>query len=247
MRVSVVVIDDLVRKPVPFTDFRVVSRNGDIRTFRTDEAGTCRISMPPGEYSFESASPLNFKGRVLNWKMPLEIRANNNDPITFTDADASAGGTSNTPKPNVSQGAKIEIAEGTKIRLELAEPIASNRARKGDEVRLFLKDAILGPNKEILVKEGAAATGTITYAKGAGSFGKKGKLEFSIDSLTAADGTKVQLRSSQTASGKNNALGGAAGMILLSPLMGFVKGKNITLESGTKFDAYIDKTVAVSP
>ncbi|WP_157947565.1 hypothetical protein [Abditibacterium utsteinense] len=252
VRVSVVVIDDLVRKPVPLTNFRVFPAydSSAAQIVRSDEDGVCVFSLMPGNYRFQSVAPLSFKDRVLSWSMPFVVNTDETQNVLFTDSDAADTGSA-LPTVAVSSSrnatGKVEVAEGTKIRLSLGQQLTSNRSKKGDEVRFFMKDALLGSNGEILIKSGASATGAVTYAKGAGGFGKKGKLEFSIESITGADGTQIPLRSSQTAHGKSNILGGPVGIILVAPIMGFIKGKNTRLDVGTQYDAFIDKATWVAP
>lgn len=239
---TVVVVDDLIVKPVPLTDFRIVA-NQDVLTaklIRTDENGAFSLPLPPGNYTIESVAPLNVKGRLLFWKKAVAVKADEISTFRLTEGDTII------TTPTAPESA-LPIKEGTKIRLELAEPISSNRSKVGQAVRLTVKEELVGPNKEVLIARGALAEGRITYAKGAGSFGKKGKLEFSLDSVIAIDNTHVALRSSQAADGKNNAMGGVVGIVLFGPLMGFVKGKNITLQNGTLFDAFIGQDVVIMP
>lgn len=141
--------------------------------------------------------------------------------------------------------ARVQLLEGTKIRVELAEELSSRRAHKGQEVRYYVKEAVLGPNKEVLIREGARASGVVTEAKSASRLGKKGKLEFTIESVEAVDGTRVPLRARQEAAGKDQTGTMAAVTLLVSVLGVFIKGKNVTIKQGTLIDAYVDKTVEI--
>jgi hypothetical protein len=140
---------------------------------------------------------------------------------------------------------KLKIEDGTKISLELIDELSSNKSRTGQEVLFRVRDNVLGPNKEILIRKNARAIGKITTAKGSGSLGRKGKLEFTIETVEAVDGTKVKLRSQQVTSGKGKGGAMAAVTLLVSPLGLFMKGKNAKAPAGTLYDAYIDEEVMI--
>jgi hypothetical protein len=140
---------------------------------------------------------------------------------------------------------KVKLMDGTQISVELLEQLSSNKSRTNQEVRYRVRENIMGPNKEILIRKGAVATGRVIAAKGAGGLGRKGKLDFTIESVEAVDGTKVSLRSQQNARGKSNTGTMAAVTLLVSPLGLFVKGKNAKVEPGTIFETYVNETVEV--
>ena len=140
---------------------------------------------------------------------------------------------------------KVTLFEGAKIRVELAEELSSRRAKKGQEVRYYVKEDVLGPNQEVLIRKGAAVTGIVTEAKSAGGLGRKGKLEFTVESVVAVDGTKVPLRARQNAVGKGQSGAVAAGVILFGVFGGFIKGNNVTIDKGTVFDAFIDRSIEI--
>jgi len=135
--------------------------------------------------------------------------------------------------------------ESTKIRVELAKELSTNKSKKGEEVICRVKEDVLGPNKEVLIRKGARATGVVVEAKGAGWLGKKGKLSFSIDTVEAVDGTKISLRSEQKSGGKGRTGVVAAAALLIFLPLAFIKGKNATVPVGAGFDAYIDQTTPI--
>lgn len=140
---------------------------------------------------------------------------------------------------------KVELSSGTKIRLELADEVSSKTAQEGDEVVYFAKDDILSSSKEIVIKKGARAYGKVTAAKRARSFGRKGKLEFTVEEVEAIDGTKVPLRSTISRDGKGNVGTMVAVTALVSVFGVFIKGKNVTVKQGTVVDAYVDDNMMV--
>jgi hypothetical protein len=135
---------------------------------------------------------------------------------------------------------KIALASGTKLQLELAEELSSKTAQEGDIVVYYAAANVLSPTKEILIKKGARATGKVTMAKRARMFGKKGQLEFTVEEIEAVDGTKVPLRSTVEKNGKGRGTTMVAVAALVSVFGVFIKGKNVTVKSGTLVEAYVD-------
>ncbi|MDF2441233.1 MAG: hypothetical protein JWN98_2217 [Abditibacteriota bacterium] len=140
---------------------------------------------------------------------------------------------------------KITLPEGTRLTVETVEQLSSNKSRTGQEVRYRVHEDVLGEDKSVLISRGAEAFGKILTARGAGGLGRKGKLDFSIERVQAADGTIVPLRSTQKVDGKNRYGAVAALALLVSPLGLFMKGKNAVIEPGTAFEAFVDKTAAI--
>jgi type IV secretory pathway VirB10-like protein len=140
---------------------------------------------------------------------------------------------------------KVELPSGTKIKLELADEVSSKTAEEGDEVVYFVKEDVLSSNKEVLIKKGSRAIGKVTAAKRARSFGRKGKLEFTVEEVEAVDGTLVPLRSSVNKDGKGRVGTMVAVTALVSVFGVFIKGKNVTVKQGTIVDAYVDDNLMI--
>jgi hypothetical protein len=81
----------------------------------------------------------------------------------------------------------------------------------------------------VLVMKGTPAVGVVTHAKKARAFGKPGKLEITITSTTAVDGQTVQLTSTKEHRGKK----------------GFLHGRDIEIEQGTPFTAFVNQAASV--
>lgn len=88
---SAIVIDELVPKGVPLTDFRVTSKAAPEQevVFRTDEQGSASIDLPPGEYEVSTVKPVRFKGRALSWSKSFKIESGQECVLKLTDSDAS--------------------------------------------------------------------------------------------------------------------------------------------------------------
>lgn len=91
---KVIIVDDLVPKPVPFSDFiiRSVSEDGGVNgeplTARTSETGTFDIELKPGKYKIEGAKPLKFKGKTYEWKSEVIVTADQTATVALTGDDA---------------------------------------------------------------------------------------------------------------------------------------------------------------
>jgi hypothetical protein len=140
---------------------------------------------------------------------------------------------------------KIALTSGTKIQLELAQELSSKTAQEGDIVVYYAAEDILSPNKEILIRKGARATGKVTEAKRARMFGKKGHLNFTVEEIVAVDGTKIPLRSTVEKNGNGRGATMVAVAALVSVFGVFIKGKNVTVKSGTLVEAYVDYDTVV--
>lgn len=141
---------------------------------------------------------------------------------------------------------KVQLLSGTKIKLELAQELSSKKSKTGEEVIYYVSEDVLSPNQEVLIRKGARAFGKITEAKRAAMFGRKGKLQFTVEEVEAIDGTKVPLRSTVNKEGKNQTGTMVAVTALVSVFGVFIRGRNITIDQGTVVEAYVDSNAAIA-
>lgn len=134
---------------------------------------------------------------------------------------------------------EVVIPDGTEVHLKLLERLSSATAKVNDRVRLEATEDVVVGDKVVIAK-GAKATGTVTAASPKKSFGRSGKLNFTIDVVKAVDGSNVRLRA--TKENKGNESYGKAGVvtILAGPFGALVKGKDVEIEAGTEYVIYID-------
>jgi hypothetical protein len=149
-------------------------------------------------------------------------------------------------KKDQPQPEKTVLPAGTKISLELAEQLKSGDSKVGQTVHYFVQGDVTDDHGRILIKNGAPAFGTVTKSKDHGHFGRKGKLEFTVDYVTAVDGTHIPLRATQEINGKSHTAAVVVGMVFLSVFSGFLKGKNVVVKQGTLIPAYADSNVAIT-
>lgn len=133
----------------------------------------------------------------------------------------------------------IKISDGTEVNLKLLDRLSSASAKVNDRVRFEVVDDVT-INGVVAIAKGAEGVGSIFEASQKKSFGRSGKLNFTIDAVKAIDGGNVRLRASKT--NKGNESYGKAGVItiLTGPFGALVKGKDVELEPGTQYTIYID-------
>jgi len=83
-------------------------------------------------------------------------------------------------------------------------------------------------------------TGHVLEVGGAGFAGHAGKLNFSVDSLKAPDGTTIPLRGSPTIKGGSSAAVAAAATAAYGPAGLFIRGSHADIRKGTMLSAYVD-------
>ena len=134
---------------------------------------------------------------------------------------------------------EIIIPDGTEVRLRLIERLSSATARVGDKVRFEVVEDVRVDNR-IAIPAGAPAAGTITVAESKKSFGRRGRLDFTIDSVKAPGDQTIPVRVTKRAQGDERYL--TAGVITYFTIVGglFVRGKDVEVDLGTQYPIYID-------
>jgi hypothetical protein len=133
----------------------------------------------------------------------------------------------------------ITIPDGTEVKLLLKNPLSSATAQPEQRIEFAASEpvAVYGV---MVIEKGAPAVGHVTDAQPKKGFGRKGKLNFSIDTVQSTSGENIRLRASKVASGSDSY--GTAGVVTLltGPLGALVKGKDVEVPAGTEFTIYID-------
>lgn len=134
---------------------------------------------------------------------------------------------------------ELVIPDGTEITVRLLRSLSSADARLDDPVKFESVEAVEIDGVTVIAK-GAEARGRVLLAESKKSFGRKGKLDFSIDVVEAVDGQNISLRYSREMRGKNKAATAGVVTWLTGPFGFFVKGKDVEIPSGTEYTIYID-------
>lgn len=149
-----------------------------------------------------------------------------------------SGETTATVKTSSVVAGHAYIPKDTNINLELVDPISSKKSKEGNTFRLKTIENIL-INDVVVIPANQEVLGTITKARKNGMLGRKGRLEFKIDSIKTINGVNVPLTAEVKGKGHsdNGAVAVAAAVSLVGGL--FMKGTNIYYEPGQKFVAVV--------
>jgi hypothetical protein len=140
--------------------------------------------------------------------------------------------------------ADISVPPGTPVMLEFMQSVSSKTARKGDAVRLRVYTAVVH-NGKTLIRQDAPAEGIVEEVHRRRSFGRKGELRIKLVNVRDVDGHRVPLEAyhsgNRFAAEGPGAAGG--GLLVLGPVGAvagvFVKGKEITIDKGTRIQAEV--------
>jgi len=149
-----------------------------------------------------------------------------------------SGETTATVKTSSVVAGHAYIPKDTNINLELIDPISSKKSKEGNTFRLKTIENLL-INDVVVIPANQEVLGTITKARKNGMLGRKGRLEFKIDSIKTINGVNVPLTAEVKGKGHsdNGAVAVAAAVSLVGGL--FMKGTNIYYEPGQKFVAVV--------
>jgi hypothetical protein len=138
----------------------------------------------------------------------------------------------------VTKGVSV-VPDGTEVDLKLAETISSARAMEGQRIRFKVaKDVAI--NGYVVIPVGALAIGTVTKASPKKWAGRSGKLEMSLQDVTAIDGTKIDIAGSRGGSGDSHVGRMVTGIVITSiftlggaSLFLLMHGKDLVIPEGS--------------
>ena len=154
------------------------------------------------------------------------------------------------PAP-VTRGISV-VPDGTEVDLKLAETISSARAMEGQRIRFKVaKDVAI--NGYVVIPVGALAIGTVTKASPKKWAGRSGKLEMSLQDVTAIDGTKIDIAGSRGGSGDSHVGRMVTGMVITSiftlggaSLFLLMHGKDLVIPEGSGATTFTIGTAKVA-
>jgi hypothetical protein len=149
----------------------------------------------------------------------------------------------------------LQIPDGTLIEIEAPYRINSREFKPNDEISFRVVNPIK-INGVTVIEQGATATGRIEKAKRGGHFGKAGLLVWTMQTVTAADGSQVPLRTvKERLRGDSKAAKVATKMIITGALLpliapvallhGFKRGKDAFIPAGKRYDVFVNGQVPV--
>ena len=147
----------------------------------------------------------------------------------------------------------VLIPEGTKIKVRLEQDLSGDKAQEGQDVQLsVVEDIRIG--EIVAIAQGANVTGKVTLAQPKRRLGRTGKIDFSIERVTAVDQTSISLRYTvNKKEGGSHAVstgvittGVAIAFFPAAPFVLLRTGKEATVEKGTIFEVFTDQAHALS-
>jgi hypothetical protein len=149
---------------------------------------------------------------------------------------------------------KVKIPNGVTIEVEAPFDINSQYFRKGDK----LSFRVVNPVKVdgvVVVAPGATATALVTLAQRGGHFGRAGRIAWTMQNVTAVDGTRIPLQAGGRIVGDSHGakvatqilLGGGLGIFApLGLLAGFKRGENAIIPAGKRMEVTTQGEVIVN-
>src|SRR4051794_30173787 len=133
------------------------------------------------------------------------------------------------------------LQDGTPVRLRLNRTVSSASAHVGETVDFEITEPVINQNY-VVIPKGAVALGRVTKVEAKRRFGRAGALELSIDSVRLADGRTIPLRATREKGEGDMSGARVAATIAASPVLVWVKGKDVVFEKGTETTAYVAAT-----
>lgn len=167
----------------------------------------------------------------------------------------SAGGAAEIPVPaQAAKSGSIQIPDGTPIDIEAPYTLNSMDFKPNDKISFRVVNPIV-INGVTVVEQGAIATGRIDKAKRGGHFGKAGLFVWTMQTVTAVDGSQIPLRVAPTRiRGDSKAAKVATQMIITGALLpiiapvallhGFKRGKDAFIPAGKRYSVYVEGKAA---
>ncbi|HEV2704361.1 MAG TPA: hypothetical protein VGV59_00465 [Pyrinomonadaceae bacterium] len=159
---------------------------------------------------------------------------------------ATAASRSTTPATTAVS--PVKIPPGTPVELEAAFTFDSQRVRKGDRISFRVVNPVLVDGR-VVIGVGATATARVTQAERGGHFGRAGRLAWSMEEVTAVDGTRVPLQMASRLVGDSKGAKVATQVVVTGLLLwpiapiallhGLKRGENAVLPAGTRLEAFI--------
>ena len=212
-----------------FSQDVIILKNGDELTVKITDVSDNAIKYK--KLDFLEGPNFNVKTSEI-----FLIKFSNGDKQLFNTSNSSSSSSN-----DYSDGSYSEISEGTVVPLYSARTLTSKTLAVGSMVEFRVKDAVVDENNYVLIKANQIVYATVNEAIKAKALGKKGMLNFMIQSIKAIDGTNIPAYLNLGSDGKNRA--GTAigvGMLLFWPAL-FVKGKEATFKAGTIVTAAISE------
>lgn len=139
------------------------------------------------------------------------------------------------------EAARLVIPKGTLVKIRLQEQLSTKFTKEGHAVKFTVQDTVRIGNRKIIEK-GASIQAYVSHIRHPQRFGRNASLKIKFVSVHSVKGREIPIEIGEHAAKTNEQMGTAAGAavggaLIFGPiglLAGlFVKGKNISIPSGT--------------
>ena len=130
------------------------------------------------------------------------------------------------------------LQDGTPVRLRLSRNVSSATAHVQETVDFEVTEPVIDQNY-VVIPKGAVALGRVTKVQAKRRFGRAGALELSVDSVRLTDGQTIPLRATREKGEGDMSGPRVAATIAASPVLVWVKGKDVAFDKGTETTAYV--------
>lgn len=151
------------------------------------------------------------------------------------DARVSAQDQKSDSAPDKPRQTRLQLADGTPVRLKFARKVVSSQVIAGEKIPLEVVEPVL-VGKLVAIPQHSAAEAIVTMAQAGRSMARGGNLQLKIENVRLANGELVPVRAVKDVEGG----GRKALMIATLPFWSFdLKGKSATVPAGAEITAYI--------
>jgi hypothetical protein len=152
------------------------------------------------------------------------------------------------------QGTTVTVPQGTRIDVQLEQPLSSQTAKTNDTFAFVVKDPVVVDGM-LVIAQGAEGQGHIADARKAAFLGRSGMLTLTYDWVVGEDGEKIHVTGVDGSVGGGNLdtslAAGAAGAVASAfvPFAGFaglvVRGKKAEIGTQDSIRIYVEDTVHI--
>jgi len=133
----------------------------------------------------------------------------------------------------------LNLQDGTPVRLRLMKTVTSAEAQVGETVDFEVSEPVIEQGM-VVIPKGSIALGKVTKSEPKRRFGRAGALEINVETVRLSDGSRAPLRASRDSGSGPLSGGKLAATIAASPVLVWVKGKDVAFDKGMEATAYLN-------
>lgn len=181
---------------------------------------------------------------VTNSPFAFAAEALPEKPMTMAEKVAAAQAGKDNPTTTVQltgvQPGNVYIPKGTTFDVELVKDASSKTNKTGQAVEVRMVDNLM-INGVVIIAKDTIGEATITEARKAGGFGRKGKLTITPTKIKTINNVTIPVTASLEGAGSSD--GGAVAVAVAVSLIGglFMKGSNVNYPAGTNIKVAVEK------